>query len=333
MAESVRRREDRLKKHNQVAKLLMSTIDFEELNSKILSVVLDVTESQMGILYLCDEYGGKLEPVALQGCRSNIPAIKATEGLPGRALAERKAFIVSPPHNEKDKMIEMGFIKFEPEDIAYIPLIYKESSLGVMVLGRLKAYSSDEEELLNYLGNQISIALDNSIAHRRIQELSISDHLTGLNNRRYLSIRLEEEWARCIRQNEPLSVILADLDDFKTVNDTYGHDKGDEVLRMVGKILKSIARKEDVVARFGGEEFVVLFANMSSTEAALKAEEIRSAVASANYPWAKGEITISIGVATYPDAEVEYESELLQAADKAMYEAKTNGKNKVVVCS
>ena len=333
MAGSVKRREDRLKKHNQVAKLLMSTIDIKELNSKILSVVLDVTESQMGILYLCDEKGEILEPVELQGCRTDIPAMKATAGFPGRALAERKCFIVSPPHKEQDKMIDMGFIEFAPEDLAYIPLIYKESGLGVLVIGRLKGYSSDEEELFNYLGNQISIALDNSIVHRRIQELSISDHLTGLYNRRYLSIRLEEEWARCIRQKEPLSVILADMDDFKTINDTYGHDKGDEVLRMIGKILKSIARKEDVVARFGGEEFVVLFTNMASAEAVQKAEEIRSAVASANYPWADGEITVSIGVSTYPGVQIEYEKELIQTADKAMYEAKASGKNKVIVCT
>ncbi len=333
MAASVKRREDRLTTHNQVAKLLMSTIDFKELNSRILSVVLEVTESQMGILYLCDEEGKKLEPVALQGCSTAVPPMEAAEGLPGRALAERKCVIVGLPHREKGKMIDMGFINFEPEDIAYIPLIYKDSNLGVLVIGRLKGYSTDEKELFDYLGHQISIALDNSIVHRRIQELSISDHLTGLYNRRYLSIRLEEEWARCTRKKEPLSVILADIDDFKSVNDTYGHEKGDEVLKMVGKILMSIARKEDVVARFGGEEFVALFANMDSAEASQKAEEIRSAVANIHYPWANRDITVSVGVATYPEVDIEDESELLQNADRAMYRAKSNGKNKVMVCA
>ncbi len=331
MAASVKKREDRLKTHNQVAKLLMSTIDFKELNSRILSVALEVTESQMGILYLCTRKGQKLEPVALQGCRPNVPAIKATAGLPGRALAERKCIIISPPHREKDKMIDLGFVSFQPEDIAYIPLTYKESRLGVLVIGRMKSYSSDERELFNYLGNQISIALDNSIVHRRIHELSISDCLTGLFNRRYLSMRLEEEWARCTRKNAPLSVILADIDDFKRVNDTYGHEKGDEVLKTVANILKSIARKEDVVARFGGEEFVALFANMDCVEALQKAESIRSAVANAHYPWAGGEITVSVGVATYPDDDIENENELLQKADRAMYNAKSDGKNKVMV--
>ncbi|UCD34414.1 MAG: diguanylate cyclase [Nitrospiraceae bacterium] len=333
MAESIRRREDRLKKHNQVAKLLMSTIDLEELKDRIVSVVLDVTESQMGILYLCNAEGKKLDPVVCHGSPRELPSLNIDEGLPGRALVERKCIIVHPSDKDISGMIEMGFTQFSPEDIVYIPLIFKETIMGVLVIGRLKSYSRDEQDLFNYLGNQISIALDNTIIHHRIQEMSISDHLTGLFNRRYLALRLEEEWARCTRQREPLSVLLADMDDFKNVNDTYGHDKGDEVLRNVGKILRRIARKEDVVARFGGEEFVAVFTNMTSADAAMKADEIRRAVENTDYAWARGPITVSVGVASYPDVQITDPEQLLQRADQAMYTAKTDGKNKVVVCT
>ncbi len=333
MAKSIRRREDRLKKHYQVAKLLMSTINLKELTEKILNVVIDVTESQLGILYLCDEEGEDLMPIVHYGCRADLPALKIGEGLPGRSLIDRKCIILNPPEAEKGEMMEMGFAKIQPEEIAYVPLIFKDGNVGVLVIGRLKRYTQDEKELFNYLGNQISIALDNTIIHRRIQELSISDPLTGLYNRRYLSIRLEEEWSRCKRQNEPLSVILADLDDFKSVNDTYGHDKGDIVLKNVGTILRKLARKEDVVSRYGGEEFVIVLTNVNSVEASKKAEEIRREVKDSKYPWASEDITVSVGVACYPEVHVEKPEELLQTSDRAMYEAKTEGKNRVIVCT
>ncbi len=333
MAESARRREVRLKKHYQVARLLMSTIDLKELADKILNVVTDVTESQLCILYLCNETEQDLVPSVQYGCRSDLYDLKVNEGFPGRALIDRKCIMVKRPDTEREEVLEMGFTEMSLEEIAYIPLIYKNINLGVLVIGRLKGYSDDEKELFNYLGNQISIALDNTILHRRIQELSISDHLTGLYNRRYLSMRLEEEWARCLRQKEPLSILLADIDDFKMVNDTYGHDKGDEVLRNVGTILRKMSRKEDVVARYGGEEFVAVLSNIDSAEAALKADEIRQAIKDCVYPWADEKITVSIGVATFPEVRVENAEVLLQTADNAMYKAKTGGKNKVVVCT
>ncbi len=333
MAESARRREIRLKKHYQVARLLMSTIDLKELADKILNVVTDVTESQLCILYLCNETEQNLVPSVQYGCRADLYDLKVNEGFPGRALIDRKCIMVKRPDTEREEVLEMGFTEMSLEEIAYIPLIYKNINLGVLVIGRLKGYSDDEKELFNYLGNQISIALDNTILHRKIQELSISDHLTGLYNRRYLSMRLEEEWARCLRQKEPLSILLADMDDFKIVNDTYGHDKGDEVLKNVGTILRKMSRKEDVVARYGGEEFVAVLSNINSAEAALKADEIRKAIKDCVYPWAEAGITVSIGVATFPEIRVENAEVLLQTADNAMYKAKTGGKNRVVVCT
>ncbi|RJR21082.1 MAG: diguanylate cyclase [Nitrospiraceae bacterium] len=332
MAESVRRRDNRLKKHYEVAKLLMSTIDLSELTDKILNIVMDVTESQLGILYLCNDADSNLVPVAHYGCRSELPTLKQGEGLPGRALQETRCIIVNQPA-DRDGVIEMGFVQSVPAEIAYIPLAFNNSRIGVLVIGNINKYSPDERELFHYLGNQIAVALDNTIIHRRIQDLSITDPLTGLNNRRYLEIRLEEEWSRCNRLNEPLSIILADLDNFKSVNDTYGHDRGDEVLKNMAKIMQKHSRKEDVVVRYGGEEFVIVQANMSNYEAVKKAQAINDAVRNSKYSWAKGEITVSVGVATFPDMQVDNPVHLLHLADKAMYKAKTNGKDRVVICT
>ncbi len=333
MAESVKRRENRLKKHYQVAKLLISTINLEELTDKILNVVIDVTESQFGILYLCRNEGQVLAPVVHYGCRADLPVLKKGEGFPGRALADRKCIIVHPREKEKGQMMEMGFIQFPLEEIAYIPLISKDSAIGTLVIGSTRRYSQDEQELFTYLGNQISIALDNTVMHRRIQELSIRDDLTGIYNRRFLFVRLEEEWSRCARHDEPLSVLLVDLDNFKEVNDTYGHTRGDEVLRSVGQTLLQLARKEDIVARYGGDEFVVVSTNMDSAEAAAKVNEIVAVMNNKKFPWSEKKITLSVGIATYPGIHVESAEELLHTADRAMYLAKAGGKNKVVASS
>jgi diguanylate cyclase (GGDEF)-like protein len=126
--------------------------------------------------------------------------------------------------------------------------------------------------------------------------------------------------------------LLADVDNFKSVNDTYGHDKGDDVLRDLAQIFKNHVRKEDVAARYGGEEFVLLLTNCSSTDAAVIAERIRKATESHAYEWMDNKpVTISIGIATFPEIELENSEELVQAADHAMYKAKLSGKNKVVI--
>lgn len=120
-------------------------------------------------------------------------------------------------------------------------------------------------------------------------------------------------------------------DNFKMINDTYGHDRGDEVLKKMGRLLKHMAQKEDVSARYGGDEFVTLYSNMGSTDAAKKAEAIRNAMIQSNFPWTDTEISVSIGVATFPEIKVNSAEELIQKADKAMYEAKSGGQDRVVV--
>ncbi len=331
MAKSATKREERIKKHYQVAKLLMSTIDISELSDKILNVVMDVTESQLGILYFCDDEELRLKPLVQHGCSTDLPELGMNEGLPGHSLRDRKCIIIAPGEADHNLDIEMGYTRLRPAEVAYIPLVFKDINIGSLVIGRISKFTDDEKEQFTYLGNQISVALDNTIVHRRVQELSISDPLTGLYNRRYLTTRLAEEWSRCVRQQEPLSIILGDIDNFKTINDTYGHSRGDEVLKKLGNILEQITRKENVAARYGGDEFVAVYTNMGSADAAIKAEAIRSAFEQCTFSWADRKITVSIGVVSYPEIKVESAEELIQQADKAMYKAKREGENRIVV--
>lgn len=162
----------------------------------------------------------------------------------------------------------------------------------------------------------------------RLRETSFKDDVTGLYNRRFFSLRLEEELSRNRRFNHPVSVVLLDLDGFKAVNDDFGHAAGDETLRDVAQILMRHSRGINVVSRYGGDEFAILLVETPKAGALLYAERIRETVAT--FPFAHGNsVTASFGVASLPGDEAETGEELFRAADEALYRAKRAGKNQV----
>jgi len=166
----------------------------------------------------------------------------------------------------------------------------------------------------------------------KLKETSFKDEVTGLYNRRFFSLRLEEEISRFRRFNHPVSVVVLDLDGFKSVNDEFGHAVGDETLRDVGQILMKHSRGINVVSRYGGDEFAVLLVETSKSGARLYADRIRQVVAT--FPYSHGKrVTASFGVASLPDDEASTSEELFRAADGALYAAKRAGKNQVVAAS
>jgi diguanylate cyclase (GGDEF)-like protein len=172
------------------------------------------------------------------------------------------------------------------------------------------------------------IALENALLHRMVERQALADGLTGLANRRACSDAVHSEAARADRLDTPLSVVLADLDGFKHVNDVYGHAVGDEVLRAFADVLRETLRESDVAGRWGGEEFLVLLPGADEDGAAHLAERVRAALSAREIPGA-GElrVTASFGVAEYtPPAGAE---QLVAAADEALYRAKRAGKDRV----
>lgn len=162
----------------------------------------------------------------------------------------------------------------------------------------------------------------------KLRELSFKDELTGLYNRRFFSIRLEEEISRYRRFSHPVSVILLDLDGLKVINDELGHAAGDDTLRELSRILLTRSRKINVFCRYGGDEFAVLLVETPKAGAVRYAERIRQAVA--DYPFTHGRrMTASFGVAGFPDDVASTAEDLLQAVDEALYAAKRSGKNRV----
>ena len=172
-------------------------------------------------------------------------------------------------------------------------------------------------------------------AQIQLEQLAAKDALTGLANRRAFDERLEAEWRRCQRGGQLLSIIMVDVDHFKTYNDTYGHPQGDTCLRSVASVLAGVAaRTGDLVARYGGEEFVVVLPGTNSVGARVVAERIRAAIVALDMPHAASSagkcVTVSLGVASADPAKLAAAA-LLAAADQALYAAKKLGRNRVEV--
>lgn len=185
------------------------------------------------------------------------------------------------------------------------------------------------DSLASYLlGKQLRLRLR---AEQELAELAATDGLTGLANRRRLDMVLKQEWSRSMRSGTPLSLLMIDVDHFKAFNDRHGHHGGDVALRNVAKTLAAIIRRPgDLAARYGGEEFMVVLPGTDLQGAKALAEKIRLAIESLP-PFAsdKHPVTVSIGIASQHPRSGEKQTQLFSEADKALYQAKRNGRNRV----
>ena len=207
-----------------------------------------------------------------------------------------------------------------------------EDGIGLLLLYPPKDGSFDEEseQLAHWLAAQASIAIENERLHRTVKRQAITDELTQLANRRRFTETLAVEVRRAERFSDPLALVLADLDDFKQINDRYGHQTGDEVLRRFSDVLRENVRDFDLPVRYGGEEFAVLLPETGLDGAEQLARRLQSALLHLRLPETgsdKPPVTASFGVASFPAARSA--EELLSAADGALYRAKAAGKNRV----
>ena len=183
--------------------------------------------------------------------------------------------------------------------------------------------------MVEAIAPQIAVAIDREALRAKageFEQLSVTDALTGLLNRRYIEQRLDEEVKRSNRHGYPMSFLLLDVDHFKSYNDTYGHPAGDVALKMVADVIKDTLRGADVAARFGGEEFAILLPQTVDEEAAAIAERVRRNIEATEFP--HREVTVSIGIASC-SSELCSTTGLVDAADKALYDAKRLGRNGV----
>jgi diguanylate cyclase (GGDEF)-like protein len=217
------------------------------------------------------------------------------------------------------------------DDRRLVELGQRKDEVGMLMESFTKMLETIEQqsaEIAGFAARLDSAYKELESANTRLKETSFKDEVTGLYNRRFFSIRLEEEMQRHRRFNHPVSVVLIDLDGFKAVNDDMGHAVGDETLRDLAQILMKHSRGINVVARYGGDEFAVLLVETSKAGARLYADRIRQVVGT--FPFSHGKrITASFGIASLPDDEAATSEELVRSADEALYTAKRAGKNQV----
>jgi diguanylate cyclase (GGDEF)-like protein len=212
-----------------------------------------------------------------------------------------------------------------------------EKVVGVMTVARRgEPFTPGERDVFLYLVGQVSASIENIALHELVSQQAVTDELTSLSNNRRFRELISKEAARAQRFGHELSLIMVDIDDFKQINDTYGHLQGDEVLRMIGKVLDSESRGVDEPARYGGEEFALALPETGLVGAIELAERIRERIESEPIPRTDGpgtlRVTASAGAASIPGSADSARS-LIAAADAALYEAKRSGKNKVIGAS
>lgn len=315
-----------------------STIELEELYR----VITDVLQQRLGLdkfaILVKDETGEFLNVRAAYGFDGDDHitdmTFRAGEGVTGEAMSTGEAIYI------RDTTREDRFLHYKGERIVEgaflaVPLIFKKETLGVINFHRPEADSFSEEELrlLKLVANQIALAIENAKLYTKARDLSVKDELTGLYNRRHFQTVLQIEWKRAVRFHRNLSLLMVDVDFFKKYNDTFGHLQGDKVLREMGATLRRNIREIDTVARFGGEEFIVLLPDTDKKGALAVGEKLRRIVESHRFLDTGGTsiqpITISVGVSSYPD-DVRELDDLIDHADIALYDAKDSGRNRVI---
>ncbi len=238
----------------------------------------------------------------------------------------RMYFIVLSALEQDDQLVEA----FESGVDDYLTKPFTPRVLAARLRAGMRVIRLQEEARRDN-DNMRKFAAELAVANRRLQQAALTDPLTGLPNRRHGMERLEQEWAASMRNHRPMTCMMIDIDRFKQINDTHGHDMGDLVLRQAAGVLRKEARAEDVVCRMGGEEFLVIAADLNLAAARHVAERLRRAVAQTLF--SSGPVhchaTISVGVAQR-EPSMQRADELLKAADRALYAAKALGRDQVV---
>lgn len=271
------------------------------------------------------------EPEALLGAKFAINAglvsmvVQNKHPLPYKGEIEERQVVFSP----KLPTPSMA-------SVLVLPLVVQDRALGTLVLGarRRGAFGETVRPTLEVLARHVAVSLANARMVKKLEELATTDGLTGLLNKRAMFELAAEKIAAARRFNRKLSVLVTDIDFFKKVNDTHGHDVGDVVIKGLGKILAGAKRSTDAVARFGGEEFVLICEETDSAGGFLLAERVREELARTAFPTPAGplHVTCSIGIATFPEAGMDWDS-LFKAADEALYQSKHGGRNRSTVWS
>lgn len=325
-----RQRARHLEVINAIARETTAVLDQEELLIKVCAVIQQTFQVGHVSVLLRDGDGlllrasqGKFTASAASGGR-----LPAGAGLWGKALSTGKTLI------EEDVRACPEYIGFyqETRSRMCIPLVSFGQTLGVLMLesAHLGTFHEGDVESLEAVADICATAIQNAHYVERVKQLAYLDGLTGIFNRRYFEMRVVEEIDRARRFESGMAVLMVDIDQFKRLNDEFGHLLGDEVLRQVSSMFHQQLRKIDVVCRYGGEEFAILLSQTNPQHSLGVAEKLRRLVENWQFPGVPQRVTISAGVATFPDHGTTRD-ELVKSADAGLYAAKQSGRNRVLL--
>jgi diguanylate cyclase (GGDEF)-like protein len=271
---------------------------------------------------------GRASHGKVTACSAGGGRLPATSGLWGRALSGGKTLIENDVRSSPEYV---GFYQ-ETRSRMCIPLVSFGQTLGVLMLEseHTGSFHEADVESLEAVADICATAIQNAHYVERVKQLAYLDGLTGIFNRRFFELRVLEEIDRARRFRSGMAVLMVDIDQFKRLNDEFGHLLGDEVLRQVSSMFHQQLRKIDVVCRYGGEEFAILLSQTNPQHALAVAEKLRRLVETWQFPGVPQCVTISAGVATYPDHGTTRD-ELVKSADAGLYAAKQGGRNRVLL--
>jgi GGDEF domain-containing protein len=299
----------------RVGETLRSTHDMTQLRESIVNTSADAVGADAAILWTFSSTREELLPTVVRGAMdAHVDRVKVGTGIVGM-VAER-AISMMLPSEESGPEPAPG----EPDFHALIatPVFTRDGVTSVLVnYRRMIAFTSRDMETVKFLAEQGGVAIENVLLHEDAHRMSLTDGLTGVWNRRYLQMQSRQVQATSVRFSREFSVLMLDLDRFKKINDTCGHPRGDAILVEVARRVNETLREVDTFARYGGEEFVCL-------------EVIRSRPFGGEGEEEAIGLTLSIGIATFPEAGDSFKS-LLEAADQALYRAKQEGRDRYCV--
>lgn len=336
--ETNRRLQSRLKELTllfDLARTLNSTLQLNELLHFITELLGRSLGYDQFLLLLVDETSGDLVVKATYGLDPRLEngRVARGQGAAGWAAQQRQVLLVRDARNSSHRLYDRRLQDMEGSFLA-VPMLHKDECVGVLDLFRpaVDAFAEDEVQLLQSVASLAAMAIANARLHQEMVKLSNTDALTGIHNRRSFFARLEMELEHAERFGHPVALAMIDVDRFKELNDTLGHLAGDGALKQVAQLFASRARKVDTVARYGGEEFALVLPGARSAEASTAAEKLQQLVAntvmSDDPAGPQAHITISIGLASYPQ-DAQDLATLVDCADAALYAAKKAGRNTV----
>lgn len=324
-----RKKTQQLRAINDVAQQMTGLLEREEFLAKVCPLIHHAFQISHVSVLLKEEDDiviraqfGNLQPLFPEGHR-----VPAESGFWGNTLAGGNSLLQSDTRNTDSTVLCR-----ETAACLCIPLVSFGQNLGLLVLERDQhgAFNRDDVQALESVADICATAIQNVNYVDQVKQLAYLDGLTGIFNRRFFELRLTEEMERARRFNNGMAVVMIDIDQFKVLNDEFGHLLGDEALRQISSLFHQNVRKIDVVCRYGGEEFAVLLSQTEPQYALAVAEKLRRAVQEWQFPGVPRQVTISAGIAAFP-RHGNTRDELMAAADNALYRAKQEGRNRVIM--